>query len=196
MAIGAYIGVTNTPFYQGSAMKATDGSYTFNTSNTGLVTTFNNLANQGSTFLIILNGTRYQNCTFIKADDGNAGIIMSPDYPLITVLDSSYYIYDETIISVALVLEIYIGDDGGKSRKVKNIYIGDSNGKARKVKKAYIGDANGKARLCYASLEYLLEDFNYTTNADGTFTLTGWKGTRFGVASTELVIPDDSRIIL
>lgn len=43
---------------------------------------------------------------------------------------------------------------------------------------------------------YRLVDFEYTNNGDGTVTLTAWKGTLNGVASTELVIPDDSRIIL
>ena len=45
-------------------------------------------------------------------------------------------------------------------------------------------------------LEDLLIDFEYTTNADGTVTLTAWKQTLNGVASTEMVIPDDKRIIL
>lgn len=41
-----------------------------------------------------------------------------------------------------------------------------------------------------------LIDFTYIDNEDGTVTLTGWKGTLNGVRSTELVVPDDSRIIL
>lgn len=41
-----------------------------------------------------------------------------------------------------------------------------------------------------------LIDFEYTDNGDGTVTLTAWKETLNGVPSTELVIPDDSRIIL
>lgn len=41
-----------------------------------------------------------------------------------------------------------------------------------------------------------LQDFEYTTNSDGTYTLTGWKETYNGVASTELIIPNNKRIIL
>ena len=41
-----------------------------------------------------------------------------------------------------------------------------------------------------------LQDFEYTTNNDGTYTLTGWKGTHNGVASTELIIPNNKKIIL
>ena len=39
-------------------------------------------------------------------------------------------------------------------------------------------------------------DFEGTSNGDGTWTLTAWKGTYNGEASTELVIPDDERIVL
>lgn len=41
-----------------------------------------------------------------------------------------------------------------------------------------------------------LIDFEYTENADGTVTLTSWKETLNGEPSTELVIPDNERIIL
>ena len=41
-----------------------------------------------------------------------------------------------------------------------------------------------------------LQDFNYTSNADGTYTLTGWKETHNGVASTEMIIPNNKKIIL
>ena len=41
-----------------------------------------------------------------------------------------------------------------------------------------------------------LVDFEYEDNRDGTVTLTAWKQTLNGVASTEMVIPDDNRIIL
>lgn len=41
-----------------------------------------------------------------------------------------------------------------------------------------------------------LIDFEYEDNRDGTVTLTAWKQTLNGVASTEMVIPDDNRIIL
>ncbi len=44
--------------------------------------------------------------------------------------------------------------------------------------------------------EDILVDFEYTDNGDGTAIITGWKGTLNGVASTEMVIPDDDRIII
>jgi hypothetical protein len=47
-----------------------------------------------------------------------------------------------------------------------------------------------------ANMDIILQDFEYTTNSDGTYTITAWKGTKNGVASTELVIPPYSKIIL
>ena len=43
--------------------------------------------------------------------------------------------------------------------------------------------------------EYLV-DFEYTDNTDGTYTITGWKGTLNGVSSTEMIIPNNSKIIV
>ena len=42
----------------------------------------------------------------------------------------------------------------------------------------------------------ILIDFEYTDNGDGTYTITAWKGTKNGVASTEMVVPNISNIIL
>ncbi len=42
----------------------------------------------------------------------------------------------------------------------------------------------------------ILIDFEYTDNGDGTYTITAWKGTKNGVASTEMVVPNSSNIIL
>lgn len=46
------------------------------------------------------------------------------------------------------------------------------------------------------SLAASLDDFTYTTNDDGTYTITGWRNTYMGNYSTEMIIPDDSNIIL
>lgn len=46
------------------------------------------------------------------------------------------------------------------------------------------------------TIEEALVDFNYTANSDGTYTITGWKGTRNGVASTEMVFPNSNLVIL
>lgn len=48
----------------------------------------------------------------------------------------------------------------------------------------------------YVEIIEYLEDFTYESNGDGTVTITGWKGTCKGEPSTEIIFPDDSRVIL
>lgn len=81
----------------------------------------------------------------------------------------------------------------GQGQKVE---LSNLPNRARRVKKAYIGDSNNTAQLCYAIVtpEDLI-DFNYTDNEDGTYTITGWKGTYQGNPSTKVIIPDGSNII-
>lgn len=82
------------------------------------------------------------------------------------------------------------------SLKIGKLYIG-LNDVARLVTKAYVGVDN-VARLVYEYFDptIVLQDFTYTDNGNGTYILTGWKGTTNGVTSTELIVPDDSRIIV
>lgn len=72
--------------------------------------------------------------------------------------------------------------------------VGGLHKKVNKIFKT----VDGVWQLVYEGDKFasLLVDFEYIDNGDGTVTLTAWKGTLNGVASTELVIPDDSRIIL
>lgn len=42
----------------------------------------------------------------------------------------------------------------------------------------------------------ILQDFTYVANDDGTYTITGWKGTKNGVTSTEMVIPDSKYVVV
>ena len=72
------------------------------------------------------------------------------------------------------------------------------NGIHREVKSAFL-TVGGVHKQCYSStlsIEDILVDFNYTDNGNDTYTITSWKGTFNGVSSTELIIPDDPRIIL
>lgn len=85
--------------------------------------------------------------------------------------------------------------------KISSAYV-TVGGKHKKISKIF-ETINGVWVLVYEGIVKLDEalvasliDFEYTDNGDGTVTLTAWKGTYNGVASTELIIPDDSRIIL
>ena len=42
--------------------------------------------------------------------------------------------------------------------------------------------------------EVVLVDFGYTTNGDGTYTITSWKETLNGEPSTEFIVPNNSLI--
>lgn len=42
----------------------------------------------------------------------------------------------------------------------------------------------------------VLVDFEYTANDNGTYTITGWKGTYNGESSTEMIIPNNGLIIV
>ena len=42
----------------------------------------------------------------------------------------------------------------------------------------------------------VLVDFEYTPNGDGTYTLTSWSGTLNGEPSTELIVPDNDKLIV
>ena len=44
------------------------------------------------------------------------------------------------------------------------------------------------------TIEEALVDFEYTTNDDGTYTITGWKGTYNGVETTECILPNSDLI--
>ena len=46
------------------------------------------------------------------------------------------------------------------------------------------------------SIADVLVDFNYKDNGDGTYTITGWKGTYNGEPSTEIIVPDHTTIIV
>lgn len=41
-----------------------------------------------------------------------------------------------------------------------------------------------------------LIDFNYTDNGNGTYTITGWKGTYSGKPSTEIIIPNSNKVVV
>ena len=43
----------------------------------------------------------------------------------------------------------------------------------------------------------ILQDFEYTKNNDGTYTITAWKGTKNGEPGTEILIPSaNGKVIL
>ena len=81
---------------------------------------------------------------------------------------------------------------------VKSAYI-TSGGRNKMVKKILMTE-NGKWKTVFVPevvdiFKEILQDFEYTLNYDGTCNITGWKGTKNGVASTEMVVPYHQKII-
>lgn len=48
----------------------------------------------------------------------------------------------------------------------------------------------------YTPMAFYLQDFQYINNSDGTYTIIDWDGTKDGLPSTELILPNQSNIIL
>jgi hypothetical protein len=40
------------------------------------------------------------------------------------------------------------------------------------------------------SMDFILQDFEYTANSDGTYTITAWKGTTNGEPGNDIIIPE------
>lgn len=60
----------------------------------------------------------------------------------------------------------------------------------------YLGRTTVVSITVLELISKVLVDFEYTDDNAGTITLTGWKETLNGEPSTEMIIPDDSRITL
>lgn len=54
--------------------------------------------------------------------------------------------------------------------------------------------ATTSINLTIKPIEETLVDFDYTSNSDGTYTITGWKGTYNGETSTECIVPNSCLI--
>lgn len=75
-----------------------------------------------------------------------------------------------------------------------DINIGSSYHEIRFTENGFTNTVN--INITTKSLETALQDFTYTTNSDGTYTLIKWKGTLNGVSSTKCVIPNSDLVIL
>jgi hypothetical protein len=86
----------------------------------------------------------------------------------------------------------------GEVKKVKGIYA-NINGETKKIISGW-ANKNGIVTKIYSSntidLSDILIDFTYVIEPNGTYLLTGWKGTYNGEPSTKIVIPDNPYIKL
>ena len=96
---------------------------------------------------------------------------------------------------------IAIGDDGNTN--IIDVYFDNEYVLNPTVNIYYTDESTGEIITTSIEVEVTefdpavqLIDFEYTTNKDGTYTLTGWKQTLNGEPSTEMIIPDNNLIIL
>lgn len=115
----------------------------------------------------------------------------------------NYYGYYATVSGAGKIesLNIVSGEikDPSKAGYVFKGWYLDSNctvGNEFDIYNSPVGSITVYAKWMDESDSILLQDFEYIENEDNTFTLTNWKGTFNDVESTELIIPDDCRIVL
>ena len=105
----------------------------------------------------------------------------------------AFYGVNDAFNTDGLIIAAYCEDGSTKeiiNYKCSNI---DENGK---VIITYIENGSEYTTTVNVEIIEYLSDFTYTSNEDGTVTITGWKGTLNGVSSTEMVFPNDPRVIL
>ena len=116
----------------------------------------------------------------------------------VTVLpDKLIYTEGEYFESTGMVVMGVCAD--GSTREISNIIIPDSylTVDTTSVEISYIeAGITYTASVPVTVTSFDLVDFDYTANANGTYILTGWKGTLNGITSTEMIIPNNGLIVV
>lgn len=145
------------------------------------------------------NGYNYA----IQITNGNLITSPMPVGTKVTTLPTKVTYYRGDFLDTAgMVVSVY-GEDGsvGTTNKYTSFYFDNPFNKTGRVAVTMVSDLFGKqynASFVVDVVEFdpeiVLIDFDYTTNDDGTYTITGWKETLNGEPSTELIVPNNSLI--
>lgn len=122
---------------------------------------------------------------------------------VVTLPSKTVYKQGEKFDPTGMVVMI-VGYDGSKRETTNFIYPTDwlmETGENVAVEIVYqesekVFKTNAIITVTPFEPETELIDFSYTANDDGTYTLTGWKGTYNGNSSTEMIIPEHPLVIL
>lgn len=137
----------------------------------------------------------------ISVSNGNlvASQIYELDYiKIITMPNKLDYIEGEPIDLTGLSLNVVYKNGDEKSVTNYDINVDYASSSINIIYKEYGISVGVEIQINVTPFDpsVVLVDFDYTSNSDGTYTITGWKGTYNGVSSTELIIPDNSLIVL
>lgn len=132
----------------------------------------------------------------IYMQDGN--LMSAPQCTGIVVVkppDKTDYEIGEYLETDGMIIAATYSD--GSAKTLRNSWFSyvqaDENGY---MTLEYIDEFGALHTIRHSSASWKLIDFEYKDNGDGTCTLLAWKETLNGEPSTELIIPDDSNIIL
>lgn len=106
------------------------------------------------------------------------------------------YIIGETFDPTGMVVVADCSD--GSTREITNYKHSATVNELKDFIISYTELATTYTATINASIdmEQSLQDFEYTANTDGTYTITGWKETLNGISSTECIIPNSSLITI
>lgn len=165
----------------------------------GLIQKVYVLPNNGFYIYITVGGYR-QGWDNLVVDEDIAEVYITSAYDPYYNGDFEIELYGDGIIKIDAD---YISDDIARVEDVErvetsindrithnSIYLTDiSNGCVYQIQ---MKDGNLITNLC---AEKTFIDFNTVENEDGTYTITGWKGTYQGEPSTELIVPDTDGLL-
>ena len=141
-----------------------------------------------------INGYNY----IVSMRDGNlVSYCEASSISITTMPTKTKYLDGETFNPTGMVVTATCKD--GSTREV-NGFTYDSTVNSTNVNSFIItykeGNNTFTTTISLGFYDFSLIDFEYTTNEDGTYTLTSWKGTYNGEPSTRIVVPNSELIIV
>ena len=155
-----------------------------------------NLAKDGIVLKDTDNGCNY----VIQMKNGNLISLCACHHIEVTVMPTkTEYVQGEKFDADGMIITAIAGD--GTKKVIEDYtfqeYVISTNGvNVQYVEAGIIYDVNVPLTVIPFDAVTTLIDFNYTTNDDGTYTITSWKGTLNGEPSTEMIVPNNSKIII
>lgn len=138
----------------------------------------------------------------VRMDNGNLiSYCAAQSIEVTTMPTKTEYMHGEYFDPTGMVVTVTAYD--GTKREVSNYncqtnYLaeGDTFAEVTYIEAGIVCTVNVPVTVTPFDATSILVDFNYTDNGDGTYTITDWKGTYNGKASTEIIIPNNGCIIV